>query len=237
MKQSKENKKLYQFWKRYIDCNLYRVVSSEYIPDIKKNGLNPKKDPFKKHIPKIKALFKLVLELEKSGFIHEQDWGFKKVSGKYIVMVSTEDIDSPFIDFTPRYNETHFYKRHRGGALVQCVKKITDDIIKRKPELSISEQKLVKKLNQWSLDKSKLKNKTLFVKGSAKSFETALFQNRLGKKGKDKYSDSPFGSFEHFKFVIKKNGLGKYEEYLKGNKLFYLRLTKKMPAEEIFKIV
>ncbi|MFO7711171.1 MAG: hypothetical protein R6V53_05395 [Candidatus Woesearchaeota archaeon] len=223
----------YRFWKKYIDRNLYRVVSSEYLPQIKKEGLNPKENPFQQIIPEIKKLFRLVLKLEKKGFIHEQDWGFKKVTGEYIVMVSLEDIDYPFIDFTPDYNETYFYKRHKGGALVQTIKKITEDIITRRPKLTSKELELVHSLNNWSEKKSQFNNKTLFVKGSSRYFESALFQIRLGKRGKDKYWKSPFGRFENFQT----KNIGRYEPYLKGEKPFYLRLTEKMPAKEIYKII
>lgn len=233
MKKRMYNKILYQFWKKYVDRNLYRVVSSEYIGDIKKNGLDPKKNPYQKITPGIKRLFSLVLKLEKRGFIHKQDWGFKKVSGKYIAMVSLEDLNSPFIDFTPNYKETHYYKNHKGGALVQTVKKITTDILKRNPKVSQSELSLVKILYKWSLRKSRFNNKTLFVKGSSKHFESALFQNRLGKKGKDKYWASSFGSFEHFGRIVNRYGLKRYAPYLKGKKLFYLRAREKIPYSEI----
>ena len=93
------------------------------------------------------------------------------------------------------------------------------------------------RLNEWSKKKAQFNNRTLFVKGSSKYFESALFQNRLGKKGKDKYWKSPFGSFENFKRVVKKEGLKKYEPYLKREKLFYLRVINKIPSKEIIKIV
>ena len=228
---------LYCFWKKYIDRNLYRVVSSEYLSDIRKNGLNPRKDPYQKIIPEIKRLFKLVMKLEKNGFIHGQDWGLKnKVTGKYIIMVSTEDIDSPLIDFTSDYKETYYYRKHKGGALTQTIKKITTDILERKLTLSSTDLNLVKKLNSWARKKSQFINKTLFVKGSAKAFETALFQNKLGKKG-DKYWKSPFGRFEHFKQVVERYGLKKYEDHLKGKRLFYLRVKDRIPAKEIHKIL
>tara|TARA_Y100000310_G_C20703085_1_gene831933 strand:- start:12778 stop:13482 length:705 start_codon:yes stop_codon:yes gene_type:complete len=233
----KDEKEFYRFWKKYINRNLYRVISSEYLSNVKKNGLNPKKDPYQKLIPEIKELFKLVIKLEKKGFIHKQDWGFKKVTGKYIVNVSSEDIDSPFIDFTPNYKETHYYKKHKGGALIQTIRRIIEDILKRKPKLLSNELTLVNKIDKWSKKKSKFNNKILFVNGSSKYFETALFQNRLGKKGKDKYWKSPFGRFEHFVSIIKKYGLKRYESYLKGEKLFYLRIISKIPAKEIEKIV
>lgn len=228
---------LYKFWKKYIDINLYRVVSSDYLSDILKNGLNPKKNPYQKLIPDIKKLFNLVLKLERKGFIHEQDWRFKKVTGKYLVMVSSEDINSPFIDFTPNYKETYYYKKHKGGALVQTIKRITDDILNRKPKLSATELLLVTRLHKWSEKKSKFSNKILFIRGSSIHFENALFQNRLGKKDKDKYWKSPFGRFENFKKIVNRFGLKRYEPYLKGEKLFYLRTIEKIPPIEIYKVV
>ena len=232
-----DEKELRKFWKNHIDKNLYRVVSSEYLSNIKKNGLNPKKNPYKKSIPQIKDLFGLLLKLERKGFVHEQNWGFKKVTGKYIVMVSSEDIDSNFIDFTPNYKEVAYYKKHNGGALVQTIKKITDDILDKKPKLSRKELLLVKMMNKWSNKKSRFNNKIIFVRGSSRYFENALFQNRLGRKRKDKYWKSPFGRFEHFKKISGKFGLERYETYIKGKKLFYLRVTEKIPRKEIYKII
>jgi hypothetical protein len=232
-----DEKEINLFWKKYINKNLYRVVSSEYLLDVKKNGLNPKKSPYQGLVSDIKKLFKLVLKLEKEGFIHDQDWGFKKVTGNYIVSVSSEDINSKFIDFTPNYNETYYYKKHKGGALIQTIKKITENILVKDPKISYTELTIVKKLNKWSNKKSQFNNKTLFVKGNSKYFETALFQNRLGNKGKDKYWESPFGTFKHFKSIVVKYGLKRYEPYLKGKKLFYLRVKSKIPAKEIHKIV
>ncbi|MBI2657802.1 hypothetical protein HYX08_03870 [Candidatus Woesearchaeota archaeon] len=228
---------LYKLWKKYININLYRITSSEHLNNILKNGLNPKKNPYQKLIPDIKKLFKLVLKLERKGFIHEQDWGFKKVTGKYIVAVSSEDINSHFIDFTPNYKETHYYKRHKGGALAQTVERITDDILNREPALSEKEISLIMRLHKWSKKKSKFSNKILFVKGSSIYFESALFQNRLGEKAKDKYWKSPFGRLENFKKIIGKFGLKRYEPYLKGEKLFYLRTIGKIPPKEIYKVV
>ncbi len=234
LKLKMDEKYLKRFWKKYIDRNLYRVVSNEYLNEIKKNGINPGKDPYEKIIPDIKKLFKLILKLEKKGFIHQQDWGFKVVTAKYIVKISTIDIDNPYVDFTPRYKETYFYRKHRGGALVKTVKEITTDILKRKPLLSKIELALVNKLHQWAMVKSSYKNKVLFFKGSSKHFETAHFQ--MIHSGK-KYIESPFGRFEHFKKVILREGLAVYEPYLKGEKLFYLRAVDRIPGTEIFKIV
>ena len=50
-------KELIRFYKKYIDRNLYRVVSSEYINKILKKGINPKIDPYEQLKPDIKKLF------------------------------------------------------------------------------------------------------------------------------------------------------------------------------------
>lgn len=228
-------KELKQFYNKHINRTLYRVVSSEYIPEIKKEGLNPEKDPFEKIGPEIKKLFRLILRLEKKGFIHKQDWGLKLVKGSQVVRVSTVDMESPFIDITPNYKETFFYLNYRGGALVNAVKEIVEDVLKRKPKISEKELILVKKMHKWALEKYSYKNKTLFLNGSSKYLESAYFQRANLKKGK-KYIESPFGTFEHFKKVVQKNGLETYEPYLKMKKQFWLRLTEKMPAKEIVKI-
>ncbi|MDP6641943.1 MAG: hypothetical protein QGF74_00990, partial [Candidatus Nanoarchaeia archaeon] len=110
------------------------------------------------------------------------------------------------------------------------IKLITNDILKRKPKLTKLQYNLVKKLNNWSINKSKFNNKTIIIKGSSKYLETAHFQKIHIKK---KYLKSPFGSFEHFKKIIDKNKLKTYEPYLKGKKLFYLRIINKIPSSEI----
>lgn len=225
---------LYKIWRKYIDVPVYRSQSSEYNKEIKTLGLNPKKDPYKKVANKIKKLFSLVIKLEDKGFVHEQDWGSKKVTGKYIVMVSSEDLSSPFIDFTTRLKDVLYYQKHNGGALVQTIEKITKDILLRKPSISLSELKLVSELNNWASRKARFSNILLSVQGSSKVFESALFQVKSGKKISEKYISSPFGSFEHFKRIIKKDGIELYLPYLNGEKFFYaLRVKDKIPAGEI----
>ena len=223
-------KELNKFYKKYIDKDLYHVISSEYIKAIKKNGLDPKKDPYRKIIPDIKKLFSILLKLEKRGFRHKQDWGFKIVSTKYIIKITLKDINNNFIDFTPWKKEINYYKKRKGGALVTTIKLITNDILKRKPKLTKLEYDLINKLNKWSTKKSKFNNKTIIIKGSSKYLETAHFQKIHIKK---KYLKSPFGSFEHFKKIIDKNKLKTYEPYIKRKKLFYLRIINKIPSSEI----
>ena len=229
-----DEKYLKWFYKRYIDKNLYRVVSEEYLKDIKKHGIDPNKNPYHEQIPLIKMLFSLLLRLEKSGFRHTRKWGNQIVDAKKIISVSTRDIDNPYVDFTASYKKTYYYRKYKGGALVATIKEITSDILERKSNLSKSELKLVEDLHKWALFKSSFKNRVLFFKGSSKYFETAHFQ-MLGS-GKD-YIESPFGRYEHFKKIIEKNGLDIYKPYLEDKDTFYLRAVERIPASEIHKII
>jgi hypothetical protein len=222
------------FYKKYIDKNLYRVVSEEYLSRIKKHGIEPDRDPYHEQIPLIKKLFALLLKLEKDGFGHQRLWGGTITKAEKIVRVSTKDIDNPYVDFTASYRKTYYYRRHPGGALVITIREITSDIIEKKPLLSKSEWELVQELYDWALVKTSFKNRVLFFKGSSKYFETAHFQ-MLGS-GKD-YIESPFGRYEHFKKIIKKNGIDIYKQYLEDKDRFYLRSVVKIPASEIIKIL
>ncbi|MBU0460728.1 MAG: hypothetical protein KJ771_08050 [Nanoarchaeota archaeon] len=222
------------FWKKYIDKNLYRVVSEEYLKDIKRHGIDPDKDPYHKQIPLIKKLFSLLLKLEEDGFGHTRMWGNQIVDAKKIIAVSTKDIENPYVDFTASYRKTYYYRKHRGGALVITVKEITSDILEKKPSLSKSELKLVNDLHEWAVFKSSFRNRVLFFKGSSRYFETAHFQ-MLGS-GKD-YIESPFGRYEHFKQIVEKNEIDIYKPYLEDKDTFYLRSVIKIPASEIIKIL
>ena len=222
------------FWKKYIDINLYRVVSEEYLDEIKKKGIEPDKNPFHKHIPQIKQLFSLLLKLEKDGFGHQRLWGGTVVTAEKIIRVSTTDIDNPYVDFTASYNKTYYYRRHNGGALVTTIKAITSDILEKKPLISKSELKLVNDLHEWAMTKSSFINRVLFFKGSSQYFETAHFQ-MLGS-GRD-YIESPFGRYEHFKEIVEKNGIDIYKPYLEDKDTFYLRSVIKIPASEIIKVL
>ena len=215
------------FWNEYVDIILYRVTSSEYLEDIKTKGLDPAKDPYAAIAKKIQKLFALVVELEDEGIVHEQDWGFKTVTGKYIVRVSSEDLNSPYIDFTPDQDAVDFYMGLNGGAMVQSVRRITEDLLKRRPD------DLLLELNSWARRKSSFDNVTLSVMGSSNCLESALFQNRLGIEGADKYWESPFGSYEHFRNVVKNKSLDRYRPYQKKKKKCFVRVTEPVPPEQI----
>lgn len=227
----KINLKLYN---KYIKRNFYHVLPIEWIDILNVNGINPKSDPFTGDENNIKKLFALLLRLKKKGFVHKQDWGFKKVDSSYIVKVSLFDLRIKLIDFTPDYKETFFYKKHKGGALVTTINRITTDILDRKASLSKNDLDLVKKMHAWSIIKMSTKMVTLVLNGTCKIFETAKFQAIHIDKN---HWESPFGSFNNFNKVILKNGIEKYLPFLKNEKKFYLRVIDKIKKSDVLKII
>ena len=224
------NKKHYNIWKKYIDSGfIYRVVSEEYLPSINKIGLDPKKDPFRNNKKDIFRLFQIILNLKKRGFLMMRWWG-KPVDQEKVINCTKKDLKSNYIDFTPNYKKVlDYYKELKGGALVNTILIFTDELLVKKPQLKEEEWKLIKKLNNWSKKKNQYTNKIIKIKASSKYLENAEFQ----ELGKEKYSRSPFGSFENFEKVIKKNRLKYYLPFLKNKKLFYLRVKNKIPPREI----
>lgn len=225
-----------QIYNEYISIPLYRVVSGRHYKDILKNGINPRKNPYKKIIPDLKRLIKILERQEKKGNILKLDWG-REVNGSFAIKVTLHDISIYAVDFTPCKEHIKYYLNLKGGAAVSNIEKITRMLLESRHKLSKTEEKLVKKLSLFA-KKCKCKNKALFVKGGCECFETAYFQVfRKKKYKKNKYKKpihwpSPFGSFEYFKKTITKKGLNKYLEKLE-NKEYYLRVKDKIPAEEI----
>jgi len=235
-----DDKELRELWEKYIDSKfVYRVISDEYTKDTKKNGLNPKKDPFKRIKPKLERLFQLVLKLEKQGKIIYLDWKKKEpVKGSYAVIVTKTDLNSPFIDFTPHLRMVlQFKKQWKGGAVVTNTNYLCKEILKLNVCLTEKEKSLIKELFEWTKKKSKYKNRVIFIKGSSKYLENAYFQHFLGKKEKKKYWVSPYGSFKHFKQFVKSYGIKRYLPFFKEEKFACLRVTKRIPVSEIIKIV
>lgn len=221
---------LHNYWKKHVDSKfLYRIVSKEYIPQIRKSGLNPRKNPFNPIKKDIYKLFDILLILKKKGFLVIRWWG-RPVDQAEVIRVTKKDLKKNFIDFTPNtHNQLKYYLNLRGGALVSTILIFTNEVLKRKPDITEKQLKLVKKLNKWAKHKSKFKNKIIRIKASSKHFEGAHFQIRDIKK----YSQSPFGSFNNFEKAINRKGLNFYKPYLEGKLLFYLRTTKPIPPKEI----
>jgi len=235
-----DDKELLGLWKKYIDSKfVYRVISDEYAKDTKKNGLNPKKGPFKKIKPKLEKLFRLVLKLEKQGKVIYLDWKKKDlVRGREAVRVTRTDLNSPLIDFTPHWKMVlQFKKQWKGGANVTNAEFLCEEILKLNAGLTEKEKSLIKELLEWTKKKSKYKNRVIFIKGSSKYLEKAYFQHFLGKKEEKKYWVSPYGSFKHFKEVIKGYEIKRYLPFFKEEKFACLRVTKRIPASEIAKIL
>ncbi len=225
-------KSLFTFWKKYVDSKyLYRIVSEEYMPELKKQGFNHKNDPFRRHKKDIFRLFNICLKLHKKGFIMVRWWG-KPVNQTIVVATTKKDLNNNFIDFAPNFKHTiDYYLKLKGGALVNTILIFTEELLMKKPPLTNSEVRLIIKLNEWSKKRCSFKNKIIAIPASSKYFETAYFQHFQGK-----YFESPFGSFEHFKKVVSNKGLNFFYPYLTGKKLFYLRTIKSIPCSEIKKI-
>ncbi len=224
------NKSLYTFWKKHVDSKfLCRIVSEEYISDIRKNGLNHKKDPFEKNKKDIFKLFNICLKLYNKGFIMMRWWG-KPVDQTVVIATSKKDLNNPFIDFGPNNKKNiDYYLNLRGGALVNTVLIFTEEILMTKPHLTKPEIKFVTKMNQWAKKKHIYKNTVIFVKASSRYFESAHFRPVEGGDN----IESPFGSFEHFKKTVSKKGIAYYTPYLTVKKSFYVRTIKPIPTSEI----
>jgi hypothetical protein len=233
-----DNKELKSLWKKYIDLNVYRTISTEHINDILKNGLDPSFKPYKEVKNNIKNLFRLLNKLKNQNYKYKEYWGNKVIYGDELAIICLEDLNSSFIDFTFNYKEIINFKRLRGGTLTKVIRRITQDLLDKDLIFNIKEKKLINNLYDWSKLKEKnFHNKIIYIKGSSSFFEKALFQTNIGKKGKNKYCTSAFGSFNHFKKVITKYGFLKYKSYLTNKKRSFLRIKHKIPANEIIKII
>lgn len=233
-------KELYKLWKKYIDKSVYRVISKEYLKDVKKNGFNPKKDPFSDSIKKkIKKFFKIILRLHKKRIIYKEKIGRNNeftIYGKYIVERSIISMNSNFIDLTPNYIQALKFKRlFHGGALTMAVYRFCNFLKDKKYLLTTSEKKLLSEMFEWVNKKRNYSTRLVFIKGSHSCLSKAKFHYQLAIRKNQKYLASPYGSFEHFKKILRKNGHKKYFPYLK-EKNFYLRVISKIPPSAIIKI-
>tara|TARA_Y100000310_G_scaffold125052_1_gene123896 strand:+ start:417 stop:1115 length:699 start_codon:yes stop_codon:yes gene_type:complete len=227
----KSEKELRQIYKKYIDKQIYRVIPIKDYRLIKKKGIIPKQDKYNK-ISLVRELLRIINNLEKRGFVIK--YGSRKAS--HWLKITIHDLEIPYVDFAPIKKDIEFYLKLKGGASSANVRKITKEIIKGNPELTKKEWGVVRGLNGWAKS-VKCKNIVIVVSGDCKCFETARFQLiRRGGRRKEYerpiYLPSPFGGFEHFKKVIKKQGYKKYAFRLKSGK-YYLRVKDKILAEEV----
>jgi hypothetical protein len=221
------DKQLFVFWEKHVlGKKLYRIVAGKYLPDIRRQGLNPRKNPFEREKKDLQRFGAILLDLRKKGFVMMRWWG-KPVDQTRVMATTFQDLDSNYVDFTPKMR-VDYYLALRGGALAQTIHIYSEELLMKRPPLAANEWALVKKLNAWSKKLCQDKNALLSIRASSAYLEHAEFQHFTGPN-----IDSPFGSFEHFKRVVEKNGLELYKPYLEGEKLFYLRSTKPIPSSEL----
>ncbi|MBD3247117.1 hypothetical protein GF378_00670 [Candidatus Pacearchaeota archaeon] len=244
------NKFIETYWKKHIDSKfVYRAMPVVFLKDVRKNGLNPRKNPFSKHKKDINKAIKILEKLHKNGFKAPR----KIAPGKIfdvpkILKVIERDLKNKRIDFTSNLSNAKFYAKIKGGAIVASVKHLTSSIIKNKnflEKLSKSEQKTILKLNSWSKKMSDQKSLIIRAKLSSPAFKDSIFQF---KGSQDKESALPVGPLKYFKSNLKKRikkqdknitikdikkYLKKYKPFIIKDKQFFLQMKRKLNPKEI----
>lgn len=221
--------------KKYYETNvkpkrLFRVVSKEYLADIKRSGIDPKKNPFNELKPKFSKLFKLAYELEKIGVIFKHMWGEEEVGLDRMIGVTQRDLETAGVDFTSLPRMEEYYKKRRGGALATTISFLTETMVNRtKVKLTPQQKRLVDGLKEWANERKKFESITIQIDPTCPSLENAEFKysNTDPKTKKYKSAPSPFGSFESFKNAVSEKGLVFYDPYLRGDKLGHFELRVK----------
>jgi hypothetical protein len=235
----KSEKELYEYWKNYIDIPIYRVIPIRTQKEALSRGIDPKNNPYKKIIPKIKSVFNLIKRLEKRGIHIIYLRGKSEVTAHFICQELLTDLSKNYIDFCISQKHIDYYlSAIPGGGVPNAVKKLTKELIGKDLPIPKKEKQIIRKLKNWA-DSLICKNTVVYVMGSSSVFERALFQLMGTKKKKhrtkfkeSKYLPSPFGCFKHFKKIIKEQGLQKYAYRLR-NKKYYLRVQDKISPKEI----
>lgn len=227
-----DEKELMRIWKRYVDGRfVYRAQSDEFTGFTLKNGLIPGRCPYSKIRFKVEKLFKWVELLEKKGYEMVLDWDGYYPKGSEAVLVSREDMDGNFIDFTLSYKEAlDFKRRFRGGALTSNVLQMIEKIRGLDIRLTKSREDLLRKLEAWSFEKSKYKSVIVRVRCSSKVLGKARFQNFSCS---ERYWESPFGSFENFRRVAQKYGIERYMDYFEGKRNAHVRVVGRISGAEV----
>lgn len=235
----KSEKELLEYWKDFIDIPIYRVIPIRTQKEVLSKGIDPKNNPYKKIIPKIKDILILIRRLERQDIDITYLRGKSEVSAEFICQELLTDLSKNYIDFCISQKHIDYYlSAIPGGGVPNAVKKLTNELLNRDLPISQREKQIIKELNNWA-NSLICKNTIIYVMGRSRIFEKALFQLMGTKKKKkrtqfkeSKYLPSPFGSFEHFKKMIREEGLQKYSYRLR-NKKYYLRVQEKIPAEDI----
>ena len=118
-------KYLLKLYNSYINKSVYRVVPKRDIKNILKNGINPKNNPYKNIIPKIKLVEKTIKILGKKGISIEYHRGDKKVSADFIIKEILTDLSKKYIDFCSSKEHVKYYLLAiPGGGIPNAVKKV-----------------------------------------------------------------------------------------------------------------
>ncbi|MBT4417115.1 hypothetical protein HOC80_03360, partial [archaeon] len=198
-----------------------------YIPKIRKKGLTPEENPFDDFKGEIRKFFLIIENLSKKGHDIHIKWAFETPLGTKVTRISRKDLRKNYIDLNPDKKHNSYYKKMKGGALVQNIKDLAKELLKNKQLLTKKNLEQIAKVVKLCDKKSKYKSSVICIPATSKYLEQGHFQHFKGK-----YWPSPFGRYENFKKIVLKEGLRKYKPFLEG-KLFYLRLLKRVPAKEL----
>ncbi|HLD72445.1 MAG TPA: hypothetical protein VJA23_02580 [Candidatus Nanoarchaeia archaeon] len=228
-----EEKDLKRWYNRSVrNRNFYRVVSNEYLPKIRKKGLTPEENPYDHFKKELKQFFLIIENLSRKGHTIHIKWAFETPAGTRVTRICRKDLRKNYIDLNPDKKHNFYYLKMKGGSLVSNVKDLAKQLLKNKSLLNKNNLELIEKVLRFCDKKSNYKMSTLYILRSSKYLEKAHFQHFGGK-----YWPSPFGRYENFRKVILREGLEKYKPYLEGEKLFYIRFLKRIPAKEIHRII
>jgi hypothetical protein len=222
-----KEKEIKELYNKYVKSKkFYRVVSREYLEKIKENGLEPSKNPFEKNKKELRKVFNIIEKLEKKGYVIKYNWPFETVKASRVLEVLRKDLRKKYIDLNPDKKHNKYYEKQLGGSLVFTVRKLIEEVFKKKFPLKEKEKILMDKVLKWCDERQKYGMVSLEIRRDCSCLEKAHFQHFNGK-----YWKSCFGSYENFKKVISKD-FEKYKEYLDG-KLFYLRVFERVEDVEI----
>jgi hypothetical protein len=163
---------LFEYWNEFINRDIYRVISEEYLQEIIKNGLNPQEDPFSKMYEKIDELFELITKFEKKGVVYQEEWRDGPVVASEIIKFNEASRKNNYLDFVVDYNQAlKFYEKWKGGALTNMIYNFSNFL--QDQILSCDERKLVDVLYNWSSQKRNYKNRIIAIDGSNSVLENA----------------------------------------------------------------
>ncbi|MEI7718682.1 MAG: hypothetical protein WCI72_02350 [archaeon] len=209
---------------------LYRAMSKEYMKDILKNGLNPKKNPFEPIKKDLRGFLSIILYLHRKGYKISYSWHNETPPITKLVRVLRTDLMRRSILFGPELKEIqNYYSGMKGGSLVSTMYELAELIKNKKYPLNERQIQIIDRVYSWCKKRQKYSMFIIRVNRSSKCLQSAKFQHFGGK-----YWASPFGSFKHFKKIINREGWkDKYATKLETGKVFYLHLKTKLPASEI----